>query len=92
MVINYEKALSCIEEITLPDKTTRFIFIKPIPTMSGMLCKQCKFCQICGGLTENTVICDGNPVLACLGCTDNCGVCMQAKVRHHFCCIQPWKV
>jgi hypothetical protein len=83
----FEKALSCIDEVVEPDKSIRYIFTKPIPTMCGLFCRDCQVCQICGCLTEEMVRCDGIPIRACLGCTDCCEECGQAKVAHHSCCI-----
>ena len=87
MVINFEKALMCIDEVVQPDRSIRYIFTAPIPTMCGMLCKECLVCQICGRATDETVRCDGLPIRACLGCTDSCEECGQGKLRFHSCCI-----
>jgi hypothetical protein len=83
----FEKALACIDEVVQPDKSIRHIFTKPIPTMCGLLCRDCLVCQICGRLTDETVRCDGNVVRACLGCTDCCDECGQGKLTYHSCCV-----
>ena len=83
----FEKALACIDEVKEQGKATRYIFTKPIPTMCGMLCRECQVCQICGRLTEEMVRCDCVPVRACLGCTDCCEECGQAKIKNHSCCV-----
>ena len=87
IVIMFEKALLCIDEVEQPDRSMRYIFTKPIPTMCGLLCRECKVCQICGRPTDETVRCDGNIVRACLGCTDRCQECSQPKIAHHSCCV-----
>jgi hypothetical protein len=87
IVINFERALQCIDEVVQPDKSIRYIFTKPLPTMCGLLCHSCRVCQICGEPTEEEVRCDGAIVRACLGCTDACVECGQGKVRHHSCCV-----
>ena len=86
MVIMYEKALECIDEISVPGQPPRHVFTAPIPTMCGLLCKDCQVCQICGTPTEEKIRCDGNLVKVCLGCTDFCTECGQGKIRNHLCC------
>ena len=86
VVIMYEKAMECIDEILTPDEPPRYIFTAPIPTMCGLLCRDCQVCQLCGIPTEEKLRCDGTPVRVCLGCTDHCKECGQSKIRHHSCC------
>ena len=78
--------MRCIDEVVQPDKSIRYIFTRPIPTMCGLLCKTCLVCQVCGEPTDEEVLSEGGPVRACLGCTDACAECGQGKVRFHSCC------
>ncbi len=87
IVIMYEKALDCIDEVaTSPDQPPRYVFTAPIPTMCGLLCKDCLVCQICGSSTDEKLRCDGGIARVCLNCTDHCAECGQGKIRHHSCC------
>ena len=86
IVIMFEKALACIDEVVDRDKTVRYVFTAPIPTMCGLLCKDCLVCQICGTVTDEQVRVDGNIARVCLGCTDYCTECGQGKIKQHSCC------
>ena len=88
IVIMYEKALDCVDEIpgATPGEAPRIVFTAPIPTMCGLLCKDCKLCQICGAPTEDKVHADGVLVSLCLGCTEHCADCGHGRIRHHSCC------
>ena len=89
IVIMYERALDCIDEIvsTTPDAPPRYVFTAPIPTMCGLLCRDCQVCQICGSPTEERVRLDGgSSARVCLNCTDHCAECGQGKIKHHSCC------
>lgn len=87
IVIMYEKALDCIDEvITSPGQPPRYVFTAPIPTMCGLLCRDCLVCQICGSPTDEKLPFSGGIARVCLCCTDHCVECGQAKIRHHSCC------
>ena len=86
VVIMYEKAMDCIQEISKHGEPTTYIFTAPIPTMCGLLCRDCQVCQLCGVPTEEKLRCDGTPVRVCLECTDFCKECSQGMIRHHTCC------
>ena len=82
-----EKALDCIEKKEVPGKGQRWVFTQPIPTLSGLLCSECKMCVICGQQTDEPKIrCEGRYARVCLMCSEQCAVCMQMKVKHHSCC------
>ena len=82
-----EKALDCIEEREIPGKGRQWIFTKPIPTLTGLLCHDCAVCVLCGDATGEMVKCRGKPTKICVSCMDACGACHQVKVRHHDCCF-----
>jgi hypothetical protein len=87
MVVRYEEALQCMEEIRTKDGNTCKVFTKPIPTMCGLLCRDCELCQICGKPTEDQVfMTGGRAVRACCFCTDTCPSCKKLKVKHNLCC------
>ena len=86
VVIVYEKAMDCIEELCEPGKPPRIVFTAPIPTEYGLLCKDCQVCQICGMPTGEVLRHDGCSSKVCLSCTDYCSDCGQGKIRHHICC------
>jgi len=87
IVIMCEKALDCIEERPIAGKGTQWVFTRPIPTMSGLICKDCsKVCALCQSPTTNIVKHKGRPLPMCSRCTDLCKACEQPKPKHHGCC------
>ena len=86
IVIMFEKAMDCIEERAVAGHGKQWVFVKPIPTMAGLLCRDCAVCMLCHAPTEETVRYQGGRMKLCVGCMDACAVCGQAKVRHHPCC------
>ena len=89
IIIMYERALDSIQEREIPGKGKRNIFIQPIPTMGGLLCKECKKCQLCGQETledGDRVKCNGRWIRACAMCVEPCAVCGQGRLKHHNCC------
>jgi hypothetical protein len=89
IIIMYERALDSIQEREIPGKGKRNIFIQPIPTMGGLLCKECKKCQLCGQETledGDRVKCNGLWIRACAMCVEPCAVCGQGRLKHHNCC------
>lgn len=85
-VIVFEKAMDCIEERLIPGSGTQWVFTRPIPTASGLVCKDCDACTVCHAPTEQTVRLGGRRLKVCAACMDACSVCGQAKARHHGCC------
>lgn len=85
-VIMFEKAMDCIEERDIPGHGRQWVFVKPIPTMAGLLCRDCAVCTLCGMPTQDAVRHQGRPMKMCAACADACAVCGQAKVKHHPCC------
>ena len=88
IVIMYERALDCIHEREVAG-SRRWIFTQPIPTMAGLLCKECNKCQACGQeiLEEgDRVKCKGRWIRVCVMCVEQCSVCAQGKLKHHNCC------
>jgi hypothetical protein len=48
IVIQFEAAMECVEDRVSPeDGINRLLFYRPIPTVSGLLCKDCCVCQVC---------------------------------------------
>ena len=86
VVIMCEKALDCIEERDVPGSGKQRVFTKPIPTMTGLLCGECKVCVLCRDPTTELVKCRGKPTKICVSCMEACESCHQIKVRHHACC------
>ncbi len=90
IVIMYERALDCIQELEIPNGGgRRWVFTQPIPTMAGLLCSECKKCQACGQdvMDEgDRVKCKGRWIRVCLMCIEQCPVCAQGKLKHHNCC------
>ena len=87
IVIAYEKAMDCVEERTIPGKGKQWVFTKPIPTIAGLICKDCAVCVICQAPSRGTNIKHhGQTISVCLYCTDNCKGCNQPKLKHHACC------
>lgn len=90
IVIMYERALDCIQELEIPNGGgRRWVFTQPIPTMAGLLCSECKKCQACGQdvMDEgDRVKCKGRWIRVCLMCIEQCPVCSQGKLKHHNCC------
>ena len=87
IVIMLEKAMDCIEERTIPGHDGKqWVFVKPIPTTAGLLCRDCSVCTLCHAPTEDTVRHQGRRLKLCVACMDDCSVCRQAKVKHHPCC------
>lgn len=87
IVIMCESALDSIEERQVPGKGIQAVFTKPIPTMTGLLCKECRVCMLCRAPTQETVRVKGKPVNICVQCMQACEVCQQIKVKHHLCCF-----
>lgn len=85
-VIMFEKAMDCVEEREVPGHGPQWVFVKPIPTMAGLVCRECEGCAICRSPTPDTVRYHGKRIKICQECTDACSVCGQAKTRHHGCC------
>ena len=86
LVISCEKALDCIEEREIPGHGMQWVFTKPIPTISGLICKECQACVLCGATARDEVRHHGKRIKVCMSCVDICSTCQQAKVRHHACC------
>jgi hypothetical protein len=86
-VIACEKALDCIEQRTIPGQGLQWVFVKPIPTLSGLICKECKACVLCNAPAYNEVRHNGRRITVCDMCIETCSTCQQPKVRHHTCCI-----
>lgn len=87
IVISCEKALDCIEQRDIPGHGKQWVFVKPIPTLSGLICKDCQACTLCGGAAQSDVRYQSKRIKACVSCTDICDICQQAKIRHHMCCV-----
>ena len=87
IVISCERALDCIEEREIPGHGKQWVFVKPIPTLSGLVCKDCQTCALCGSAARDEVRYQNKRIKACASCTDICSVCQQAKLRHHICCV-----
>jgi hypothetical protein len=87
IVMSCEKALDCIEEREIPGHGKQWVFVKPIPTLSGLICKDCQACALCGSTARDEVRHQNKRIKACVSCTDICSVCQQAKLRHHICCV-----
>ena len=98
IVVKYEEALQCIEDYVSmpgepPEVPPRKIFTKPIPTLCGLLCKDCDVCQICGRDTDEQVFMGGGRIVkACRYCTDVCRTCKKLKVIHNLCCQRKRKI
>jgi hypothetical protein len=94
IVVKYEEALQCIEDFVprgglAAGEKPRKIFVRPIPTLCGLLCKDCDVCQICGRKTDEKVFQSGGGVIkACCHCTDVCRVCKKLKVKYNMCCLK----
>jgi hypothetical protein len=86
LVIAMERALDCVEQRAIPGHGQQWVFVKPVPTVSGLICKECQACALCGAKAQDEVRHRGKRIKACNACTDVCAVCEQAKVRHHACC------
>ncbi len=86
VVIAIERALDCIEQRTIPGHGSQWVFIKPIPTASGLICKECQACVLCNNTARDEVRHKGKRIKVCMSCLDTCSVCQQTKVRHHSCC------
>ena len=86
VVIVCEKALDSIEEREIKDKGKQWVFTKPIPTASGLLCRDCDVCVLCRAPATSMVNCRGKPTKICVVCMDACDMCQQPKARHHNCC------
>jgi hypothetical protein len=87
VVIMCERALDSIEERDLPGKGKQWVFVKPIPTMAGLICKDCTACVLClSDAGSDEVRHQGKRIKLCMECMDVCAGCQQAKVRHHSCC------
>lgn len=89
IVIACERALDCIEEREIPGHGKQWVFTRPIPTLCGLVCKDCKACTLCGCDASNEDV--RHPqgfkrIKVCTMCTDFCTECGQGKVRHHACC------
>jgi hypothetical protein len=86
-VIACEKALDCIEQRNIPGQGLQWVFVKPIPTLSGLICKECKACVLCNAPAYNEVRHSGRRITVCDMCIETCSTCQQPKVRHHTCCV-----
>jgi len=86
VVIMYEKAMDCIEERNIQGKGKQWVFTRPIPTMAGLVCKDCAICAICQTPSKEIIKHRGRPLNVCLHCVDQCPGCQQAKLKHHGCC------
>jgi hypothetical protein len=91
IVVQYEAAMECVEErITEPDGKNRLLFIKPIPTVSGLLCQDCSVCQVCMkpiNRDSDTIRFQNRAYTVCLFCSEQCKRCSRQKLRHHPCCV-----
>jgi len=72
VVIMCESALDCVREKRTAEGETIKVFSKPIPTMSGILCRDCSVCMLCRGPTTNTIRHRGRSITVCCSCADNC--------------------
>jgi hypothetical protein len=88
VVIMCENALDSIQEREVPGKGSQWVFTKPIPTMTGLLCKECRVCMLCRDPTQETVRCKGKTISLCVSCMQACEMCQQIKVKHHICCAR----
>jgi hypothetical protein len=88
VVIICEKALDSIQEREVPGKSSQWVFTKPIPTMTGLLCKECRVCMLCRDPTQETVRCKGQSISLCVSCMQACENCQQIKIKHHLCCAR----
>jgi hypothetical protein len=86
-VIACERALDCIEQREIPGHGAQWVFVKPIPTLSGLICKECQACVLCCGTARDEIRHHGKRIKVCESCADVCPTCQQAKVRHHTCCV-----
>jgi len=86
VVIACEKALDCIEQRTIPGYGSQWVFVKPVPTTAGLICRDCKACVLCNTPAPNEVRHHGRKIKVCDLCIDACSKCQQPKVRHHVCC------
>ena len=86
VVIMFEKTLDCVEKREIPGHGQQWVFTKPIPTMCGLMCKDCSVCFLCREPTNMDVRVFGRSMKICYRCADFCSTCRQTKVRHHACC------
>lgn len=86
VVIMCERALDCIEEREIQGNGKQWVFVKPIPTLSGLVCKDCQACVLCGSSASEEARHNGKRIKVCIECADRCPTCQQTKVRHHSCC------
>ena len=90
IVIQFEAAMESVEEReTQPDSLNRLLFIRPIPTLSGLLCKDCCVCQVCMRPVDrdtDTIKFHNKTYTVCLFCSEKCKRCSRQKIKHHPCC------
>jgi len=89
VVIACERALDCIEEREIPGHGRQWVFVRPIPTLCGLVCRECKACTLCGDAASEEEVRhhQGKRIKVCASCADVCAACQQSKVRHHACCV-----
>ena len=89
VVIACERALDCIEKREIPGHGPQWVFVRPIPTLCGLICRECKACTLCGADASEEEVRhhQGKRIKVCTACADVCVACQQSKVRHHACCV-----
>ena len=86
IVIMFEKALDCMEKREIPGNGQQWVFTKPIPTLCGLMCKECSVCFVCRVETTTEIRACGRLMKVCARCSDTCAVCCNTKIKHHSCC------
>lgn len=88
IVIQYESAMASVEERVI-DGVNRLLFLRPIPTLGGLICKDCDACQVCLGpinREDDTIKFQNRMYTVCLRCSQQCVRCGGQKLRFHPCC------
>lgn len=86
IVIMTEQALDSVEQRVVPGHGKQWIFTQPIPTMAGLICRDCETCSLCLGPCGFEVRHRGKKIKVCVRCSEECKVCRQPVIRHHACC------
>ena len=92
VVVQFERAMECVEERVV-DGVERQLFVRPIPTLRGLLCSECaaSVCQVCMGPADadaDTITFGGRTFPACLFCSERCDRCKRQRLKHHTACCE----